>query len=330
MLRIATIGTSWITSSFIGGLDLIDDCFTLEAVYSRTAERGEEFLKEIGKTARVFDDLDKLALDENIDAVYIASPNSCHFEQSMKMVRAGKHIIVEKPIVTTEEEFLILANEAKKNNVVFMEAIIGMHLPARRILKNAVDRIGKISNCRFEFCQLSSKYKDYLLGNNPNIFNPAFATGTLMDLGIYCVYPAIDLFGVPDTIYTQASFLDNGSDGTVSAIFTYSDKIVNIISSKTCQSDYPSEILGDNGKISVGHISKYDDIYITLDSKEEQLVGEMTKEELMSYEAKDFYRYITEPQETKYEYKEMQELAHTVCAVMEAMRMQSNIIFTNK
>lgn len=329
MIRIATIGTSWITRSFIGGLDLLDDCFTLEAVYSRSLERGKEFLKEIGKQAQIFDNLEKLAACKEIDAVYIASPNSLHFEQAMLMVSSGKHVIVEKPIVTTEEEFLKLSAAADSNNVVFMEAIIGMHLPARKALKEALGKIGRIKSSRFEFCQLSSRYKDYLLGENPNIFNPAFATGTLMDLGIYCVYPAIDLFGIPDVICTQASFLENGSDVAVTAIYKYCDHIVSIISSKTCQSDLPSEILGDKGKISIGHISKYDDIYLTVDSQEEQLVGVMSKEELMSYEAKDFYRYITEPNETKYEYQEMRELAHTVCAIMEAMRMQADIKFYN-
>ncbi len=329
MIRIATIGTSWITRSFIGGLDLLGDCFSLEAVYSRSRERGEEFLKEIGKQAQVFDNLKKLADCKEIDAVYIASPNSLHFEQAMLMVSSGKHVIVEKPIVITEEEFLKLSNAADKNNVVVMEAIIGMHLPARKILKEAVDKIGKIRGCRFEFSQLSSKYQDYISGKNPNIFNPAFATGTLMDLGIYCVYPAIDLFGIPDTVITQASFLENGSDAAVSAIFKYNDLLVSIISSKTCQSDLPSEILGDNGKISIGHISKYDDIYLTADSQEEKLVGIMSKEESMSYEAKDFYRYITERNDTKYEYQEMRELSHTVCAVMEAMRMQADIKFNN-
>lgn len=329
MIRIATIGTSWITKAFIGGIDLLKDYYTLSAVYSRTKEKGESFLKDIGKTAQIFTDLNDLANSNTVDAVYIASPNSLHFEQAMMMVNAGKHVIVEKPIVTTEEEFLNLAAAAENNNVIFMEAIIGMHLPARKILKEALGKIGRIKSCRFEFCQLSSKYKDYLLGKNPNIFNPRFATGTLMDLGIYCVYPAIDLFGIPDTIITQASFLESGSDASVSAIYKYCDHIVSIISSKTCQSDFPSEILGDKGKITIGHISKYDDIYINIDSEDEQLVGVMSKEELMSYEAKDFYRYITQRDETKEEYREMKELAHAVCSVMEAMRMQADIKFYN-
>ncbi len=327
MIKIATIGTGWITSSFIGGLDLLGDIFTLSAVYSRSRERGEAFLKEINKNVRIFTDLEQMAKDSEIDAVYIASPNSLHFQQAMLMVENKKHVIVEKPIVISEEQFMKLSDAARKNDVIFMEAIIPIHLPARKIIKENFGKLGRIQSSRFQFCQLSSKYNDYVLGNNPNIFNPHFATGTLMDLGIYCVYPAIDLFGLPEKLSTKAAFLESGSDSSVSSIYKYPDHIVTLISSKTCQSDLPSEIIGDKGKITIGHISKYDDVSITIDGVTENLVGSMTKEALMSWEARDFYRYITDRIGTADEYNEMCSLSLTVCAIMEAMRMQADIKF---
>ncbi len=327
MLNIATIGTSWITEAFIGGLDLLPDMYNLTAVFSRSKERGETFLNKIGKTARVFTDIERMAKDNGIDAVYIASPNSLHFEQAMLMVENKKHVIVEKPIVISEQQFMALSDAAEKNGVIFMEAIIPMHLPARKIIKENLKKLGKIQTSRFQFCQLSSKYNQYLNGENPNIFNPLFATGTLMDLGIYCIYPAIDFFGLPENLNTFATFLESGSDAAISSVYNYCDHIVNIISSKTCQSDLPSEIVGDKGTMTIGHISKYDEVIITVDSKTEKLVGTMTKEELMSYEAKDFYRYITDKKSTAEEYKQMRTLSLTVCAVMEAMRMQADIKF---
>ena len=85
-----------------------------------------------------------------------------------------------------------------------------MFNPARELLRNSLEKIGRITSAHFDFSQLSSKYPAYLSGNLPNIFNPALATGCLMDLGIYCVYPAIDLFGIPDKITACASFMDSG------------------------------------------------------------------------------------------------------------------------
>lgn len=327
MIRLATIGTSWITKAFIGGIDLLPECFTLAGIYSRTKEKGESFLREIEKDVRIYTDLEEMAKSDQIDAVYIASPNSLHFKQAMLMVQNKKHVIMEKPAVISEEEFLKLAEAARQNDVIFMEAVIPMHLPQRKLIKEALWKVGRVQSSRFQFCQFSSKYQDYLRGKNPNIFNPKFATGTLMDLGIYCIYPAIDFFGLPDTVSTSASFLENGSDSSVSSIFKYTDHIVSIIASKTCQSDLPSEIIGDCGKISIGHISKYDEVTVTVDGKEEYLAGVMSKQEMMSYEARDFYRYITERQETAQEYAEMTAISHTVCSIMETMRLQSGIRF---
>jgi len=329
MLKLATIGTSWITASFIQGTDLIPECFELTAVYSRTKTRGEEFLAELGKNAKVYDDLNELAKSNDIDAVYIASPNSLHFEQAMLMVENKKHVIVEKPIVIKEEEFLKLMNAASQYNVKVIEAYIPIHLPARKLLKENMGKLGRIQGARFQFCQHSSKYQDYLLGKNPNIFNPKFATGTLMDLGIYCVYPAIDLFGIPNSVTTEACFLDNGSDSAVNSLFRYDDCLVSIVSSKICESNTPSEIMGDMGKIDIGLVSKHENIVLYTDGKKEQLTGVMTKPEYMSYEAKDFYRYITLPEETKDEYDEMNKIAHIVCSIMENMRLQANINFDN-
>ena len=78
-----------------------------------------------------------------------------------------------------------------------------MHSPARQILKDAVASIGNIRSASFDFSQLSSKYKALVNGELPNIFNPEMKTGALNDLGVYCVYPAVDLFGVPEERTTQ-------------------------------------------------------------------------------------------------------------------------------
>lgn len=66
----------------------------------------------------------------------------------------------------------------------------------------------------------------------PNIFNPALAAGCLMDLGVYCVYPALDFWGEPERIQTTASFLSTGADGWDSAIFSYPELEVSITCSK--------------------------------------------------------------------------------------------------
>ncbi len=327
MINYATIGSSWIARSFINGCMLHQDKFKLAAVYSRTMEKGAEFGALFGCN-KVYTDLNKLALDPTIDAVYVASPNSFHFAQSKLMLENGKHVICEKPITITPEELSALQNLARIKGVIYMEALMAQHLPCRKTLIDAVNKIGRISHVRFDFSQRSTKYDSFKSGEQQNIFDPKMATGALMDLGIYCVYPCIDLFGKPKSIYAYCTKLWNNIDGEGGAIFHYDDFPVELTYSKTGTSHIGSEIIGDNGSIIIPSISKQTDMVLKLtDGTETKLSGNMEKHELMSYEAVDFYNYITEPEKYSEEYKRTSKLALDVCKAMFEMRKLANIEF---
>lgn len=202
-MKLAVIGTGWIVGSFIDGLKFAPG-FELFAVYSRSRERGEKFAEENG-ISEVYTSLDELAASP-AECVYIASPNALHYAQSKRLLESGKHVICEKPITVTPAEFSELCELADRNKLVYIEAIMYMHSPVRAKLREALDNIGKVWTAHFDFSQYSSKYPAYLRGELPNIFNPAMATGSLMDLGVYCVYPAVDLFGEPETVSAVSSF----------------------------------------------------------------------------------------------------------------------------
>ena len=210
MVKFAVIGTGWIAEEFVKGTELVEG-LKFSAVYSRSKEKGKAFAEPFGG-AEVFDDINALAKSD-VDAVYIASPNSLHYEQSKLMLQNGKHVICEKPITVEPEEFEELRALAQEKGLVYMEAIMYMHLPARKTLKKALENLGEITTAHFDFSQLSSKYPALKRGDLPKIFNPKFATGCLMDLGIYCVYPALDLFGETKKITSTAGFVSKGADG---------------------------------------------------------------------------------------------------------------------
>lgn len=327
MVRYGTIGTGWITDAFIKGAEMVEG-LELVAVCSREQQKGEKFAREYGASL-VFTDYKKMAECGDIDAVYIASPNVLHYEQSKRFLEQGKHVICEKPITVEPEQLIELQTLADEKGLIYMEAIMMLHLPQRQLLKDALRRIGHISTARFDFSQLSSKYPALLAGDLPNIFNPKMATGCLMDLGIYCVYPAVDLFGEPQEVFHQAGFLSTGADGFDNSIFVYPDKQVNISCSKIGQSAVGSEILGDQGTISIGSISKLTEIIlIDRDGKAENLVGSIEKSKLMSGEAQNFYRYITFPETYKAEYRENNRLTLLVNRLLRQMRQQAGIVFS--
>ncbi len=186
MIRFAVIGTNWITDRFIEAAVQLDE-FQLVAVYSRTIERANEFATKYSVDT-IFTDLNKLADYHAIDAVYIASPNSFHAEQAILLMEHGKHVLCEKPIAANAVEFERMARTAKANHVVLMEALKTTLLPNFKRISEHLHKIGTIRRYVANYCQYSSRYDAYKTGTVLNAFQPHFANGALMDLGIYCIY----------------------------------------------------------------------------------------------------------------------------------------------
>ncbi|MBQ8016460.1 MAG: Gfo/Idh/MocA family oxidoreductase [Clostridia bacterium] len=322
-MRYGVIGTGWIAKSFIDGARMLTNA-EFCAVYSRTTQRGENFAKE-NSIEKIFTDINEFAAGD-FDAVYVASPNRLHYEQSKLMLENGKHVICEKPITVEPEELEELQSLAKEKGLIYIEAIMYMHNPAREALKNAISQIGRITSVHFDFSQLSSKYPAYVRGELPNIFNPALATGCLMDLGIYCVYPALDLFGMPEKITACAHFMESGADGSGNTALLYPDKLVNLTYSKLGQDRLGSQIFGDKGTITTESISKLINMKLIDNSgNATEIIGDVPKETLMGYEAAAFERFVTNPGDE--DYAVSCERALQVSKIMKKIRVLSGIKF---
>ncbi len=325
-MRYATIGTGWITDAFIRGAQAVEG-MDLVAVYSRTKERGETFAHLYG-TPKVYTRLEDLAADDEIDGVYVASPNHLHVAHSRFLLEHGKHVLCEKPLAAAPEQVEALQKLAKQQGLVYMEAIMMLYQPQLEIFRRAVQALGRISTAQFDFCQLSSHYPSLLEGHLPNVFNPEMETGTLMDLGIYCVYPALYLFGKPESIQAAATLLPSGADGAGSTIWQYPDKQVILTYSKTAQGYAPSQILGDQGSLTVDSISKLEHMVLHRPGEEpKQLWNRVEKPELMGWEAVWFQRFVTQPETYRQTYEENSRLALEVCCCMREIRRQAGIVF---
>lgn len=315
-MRYAVIGTSWIARAFADGAALCDG-LTPCAVLSRSRERGERFAAEIGAETVVCDIGELCAVD--CDFVYVASPNVCHYPQCKRLLEAGKNVLCEKPATVTAAEYRELCDLADANGVIYTEAIMYWHDPDRAVVRDAVQKLGRIGDAHFDFSQFSSKYPALMRGENPNIFNPDMKTGALNDLGIYCVYPALDLFGLPERIIPAQRRLFTGADGSGAALFVYPDKMVTITYSKTGQSRLGSEIIGDAGTLTLESISKLEHVALTAaDGTTTDLIGDKPKAELMANEARDMAAYVRG--EKRDEYLTLRRLTEQVLACMEQMR----------
>ena len=182
-IRFGVVGTNFITDWVIAGARQ-DSRFSLDAVCSRRRDTGEAFASRHG-IPKVFTSLEEMASSPDIDAVYIATPNSCHAEQSILCMSLGKHVLCEKPLASNAEEARRMIRASERYGVALMEAMKPVLTPNFSVLRRAVEHVGTVRSYFSSFCQYSSRYDRYKAGELPNAFNPVYSNGALMDIGVY-------------------------------------------------------------------------------------------------------------------------------------------------
>ena len=315
-LRLATIGTSMITDQLLKALPYVEGV-TFAGAYSRSAEKAKDYSTSHGASAW-WDSLDQLAQDPQVDAVYIASPNICHFEQAMQMVEAGKHVLVEKPLCSTMAEAEKLFAAAKAKGVCCMEAMRLAHDPAYEAIYQALPKLGTIRRARFAYGKYSSRYDLVLAGTHTNIFDPALATGALMDLGIYVVNALVLLFGEPDDLMAFADTVDvTGNDDLIdicgTAIFDYASMVGEISYSKATDDLLPTQIEGEQATMLIHEVSS--------PTKIEILYRDGTKEELSWRQRKN----PTTHEVSNMEF-EIQDFVDAVAGTLDLERFNANTL----
>lgn len=323
-MNLATIGTSMITESFINAVSESEGLH-LKAVYSRNLDKASRFANEHGVDL-VFNQLEELAKCEDIDIVYIASPNSCHFEQAILMLENRKHVICEKPLFSNMGELNKAYQTAKENNMYLFEAIRTIHTPNFKLLQDNLKRVGRIRNVNLQYMKYSSRYDQFLEGEVPNIFSADYSGGALVDLGVYPLSIAIALFGKPiSTSYTPV-MLGSGVDGGGTLILQYADFVCTIVCSKIVNSYGSNEIHGESGNIifpGSGTIQKLE--YIDRETKVCEPFSISQKENDMTYEIEAFVDIIKHDKQT--DYQQLIEISRDVLEITERSRKENKIIF---
>ena len=203
-LTIGSVGTSAIMKLMQQAIAATPGV-TAQAAYSRDETRGREFAQAAGIPEH-YTDYEAMLTREDIDAVYIASPNRFHLEQAVRAMEHKKHVILEKPAAVRKGDAERLVQTAEKHGVFCFEAISTLFMPNYLALKERLPQLGRVRRAEIAYGQYSSKYDAYLRGENPNIFNPEMEAGALNDMGVYCVHVAVDLFGPPETVDYQGEY----------------------------------------------------------------------------------------------------------------------------
>lgn len=322
-IRFGVIGTNNITDLFLKGAANVKD-FVLNAVYSRTEEKAKAFAEKYG-VQHTFTSLKEMAKSDLIDAVYIASPNAFHREYTLLFLNHKKHVLCEKAFASNSKETFEMIETARKNNVVLMEAIKTIYLPNFKVVKDNLHRIGKVRRYFANFCQYSSRYDKYKEEIVLNAFKLELSNGALMDIGVYCIHPMVNLFGKPKEIKANAVMLESGVDGEGSILFKYDDMDSVVFYSKVNNSYLPSEIQGEDGSIIIEGINNFQRVKIILRNGEEEDLTELHAKEDMCYETQEFINLIHQGNiDSTYNHL---QVSQSVMEIMDETRRQIGLIF---
>ena len=299
-MNVATIGSGVIVERMIEAMRL-DGRYNLYCVYSRTEKRAKEFAEKHG-IQKYYTDMEEMLNDENVDIVYVASPNSLHYSQSKMALEHKKHVINEKPFTPTLKECNELFEIAEKKGVYIFEAITNVHLPNYKIIKENMSNCGNIKMVQCNFSQYSSKYQKYKDHVQTNAFDTAFNGGALMDINVYNLHFVTGMFGKPNEVHYFKNVGYNGIDTSGIIIMQYPDFIATCTGAKDCSSPYAVYVQGDQGTIIVSGASSgvCKDVYFDAPKKDQ--IGKKatdTKEKIsieqpnhMLYECQDFMDII--------------------------------------
>jgi predicted dehydrogenase len=179
-IRWGILSPGRIAHKFADALTAVGDA-QLVAVAGRDIERAQAFADRWGGRARP--SMEALLADDQVDAVYIASPHSEHHHAASAALRAGKHVLCEKALVATAAQARELIALSHQHQRLLMEAMWTRFLPGLAQVQTwlKAGAIGRLRSLTSSFCFNPP------FDANSRVFAPALAGGALLDIGIYCI-----------------------------------------------------------------------------------------------------------------------------------------------
>ena len=214
------------------------------AVGSKDLDRG----KSLSPTGLVYTDYEDLIADPKVEAIYISLPNSLHIEWSIKAMRAGKHVLCEKPAAMNVAELKEAISVSEETGLIFMEASWNRWHPRTLRLKEIVDSgvIGEVKNIRSAFT-----YDGLDPENIRTVYE--LGGGGLYDLGPYSVAAPIWLmdFAPVSNIKTEVTWHSEGCDETLNISFDIAGAHAEALTSMNIPSTLYFDVVGSNGRVSL-------------------------------------------------------------------------------
>lgn len=205
-IRWAVVGTGTIAASFVNDIRFAEGA-DVTAVCSRDADRARAFAEQHDIAAGL-GGLKALLAHSDFDAVYLATPNTAHFEAARKIITAGIPLLIEKPMGVTPGEVEELSRMAEENGTFLMEALWTRYLPALKAAKAAIAEgaIGDVTGFKAELAFFQE------FDSESRFFSKDLGGGSLLDLGVYTLSVAEFFLGEAEDVTGKWQSAGTGVD----------------------------------------------------------------------------------------------------------------------
>ncbi len=261
-IRWGILGTGGI--AHLQTTDLIGNGFTVTAVGSRSQASADAFAAEFA-IPTAHGSYEALVADPDVDVIYVSTPHLFHAANALLALRAGKHVLLEKPFTLTAAEATEVVETARANRLVVLEAMWTRYLPHMLRIREII-AAGTLGDVRTLIADHNQK-----LSRDPQhrVNNPELGGGALLDLGIYPVSFAFDLFGLPSTVQALAAKTETGVDRQTAIVFGYGEGQQALLhAALDARGPSTAVIIGTEGRIEIDSVWYAPTTFTVFDSED--------------------------------------------------------------
>ena len=247
-LRWGILATGGIAHAFANDLKL--NGFTVQAVGSRSQESADAFAAEFG-IPNAHGSYEALVADPEVDVIYVSTPHPMHAAGARLALEAGKHVLVEKAFTVNAAEARAIADLAAAKGLLVLEAMWTRYLPHMARIREIIAE-GTLGDLRTLIADHTQ-----LLSDDPahRINALELGGGALLDLGIYPVSFAWDLFGAPQSTHASATFRPTGADAQIAVVYGYEGGRMAVThSASDAKGANLAVVLGTEARIEIDHV----------------------------------------------------------------------------
>lgn len=261
-IRWGVVGPGKIARKFARAVAHLPQC-KIVAVCGTSMEKAQAFADEFG-VARAYCDNHQMAASEEIDAVYIATPHAFHRSCAEIYIKAGKHILCEKPLCINARQAEQMQGLAQKQQVFLMEAMWTQFLPSLNKAKELLE-----SGAIGEICGLHGSLCAAVPTDCARMYRNDLAGGALLDTGIYPLQFARAILGDPLDIFAFGK-VQGDVDHHVEMLLRYENNVVATLrTAMDHREPRDAYIFGTKGHIRIPTLIGANEVYLGIGKEPE-------------------------------------------------------------